>query len=57
MAESSDVKTVMLTPELYERARRLAEAEGISVEQAVADAIGVAWVRYAGKRKLKPEAW
>ena len=48
---------VRITPELWQRVLRLAKAQGISPEQVVADAIGVAWVRYACQQHLKPEAW
>lgn len=40
---------VALTPEQHERARRIAAAEGKTVDQVVADAMTIAWVRFAAK--------
>lgn len=55
VADGSGV--VRLAPELAERVRRLAKAQGISEEQVVADAVGIAWVRFACRERMKPEAW
>jgi len=40
---------VSLTPELHQRATRIAKHEGKTVEQVVADALTILWVRYATK--------
>lgn len=40
---------VSLTPEQYERARRIGVAENRTIEQVVCDAMTIAWVRFAAK--------
>jgi hypothetical protein len=47
---SDDERRVKLTPEHAERAKRIAEVEGKTVEQVVADALTILWVRHATKR-------
>lgn len=46
-----------LTPELIERLRRMAAADGRSVAQVVCDAVTNEWIRWGTRRKLKREEW
>jgi hypothetical protein len=50
---SDDEHRVKLTPEHAELARRIAEVEGKTIEQVVADALTILWVRHATKRRLR----
>lgn len=54
---TAPLRLVALTPELWERVRRIAEDQKIPMDQVVADAVGVYWVRYGCRKKLRPEAW
>lgn len=47
---SDDERRVKLTPEQFERAKRISAVEGRTVEQVIADALTILWVRHATKR-------
>lgn len=57
MSTPASTSGLRLAPELQDRLRRMAEAKGLTVEQVLADAVGVAWVRFACEQRLRPEAW
>lgn len=46
-----------LTPELLERLRRIAKAEGKTLAQVLDEAVQIHWVRFAARERLKPEEW
>jgi hypothetical protein len=51
MSEPNDDECrVKLTPEHAERVKRISEVEGMTVEQVVAEALTILWVRHATKR-------
>lgn len=47
----------LLTPELRERIRRMAEAEGKSMAQIMCLCVTNEWLRWGGRRGLKPGEW
>ncbi len=53
----AEPRTVTLTPELWNRLERLAKARGVTVERIVADAVMVAWVRYATNEQIQGNKW
>lgn len=47
----------LLTPELLERLRRMAEGDGRSVAQVLGDAVTNEWLKWGTRRRLKPGEW
>lgn len=46
-----------LTPELLERAKRIAEAEKKPLKQVLCDAVQEYWIRYATRNRLNQGEW